>query len=212
MVKLFCAIVGVAGSAFEVDIDDAESVSALKKSIKAENSDDPTLKNVAAKNLQLFLAKTEGGAWLDGAGVAAVTVDGDGHPQGFELMDPTLWIKNPKHFGANFQPGEGQIHVLVVVPEQGTSAPLVSDGGVFDRCSDPFFSKFQTVYQVGDWLEFSSLLPLTRRQKLYIRSSYKVIADQALLNPDGNMVKYAVVTGTPGEASAAFRRRGEFLL
>ncbi|KAG2960266.1 hypothetical protein PC120_g28004 [Phytophthora cactorum] len=104
MVKLFCAIVGVAGSAFEVDIDDAESVSALKKSIKAENSDDPTLKNVAAKNLQLFLAKTEGGAWLDGAGVAAVTVDGDGHPQGFELMDPTLWIKNPKHFGANFQP------------------------------------------------------------------------------------------------------------
>ncbi|KAG2807517.1 hypothetical protein PC113_g24037 [Phytophthora cactorum] len=130
MVKLFCAIVGVAGSAFEVDIDDAESVSALKKSIKAENSDDPTLKNVAAKNLQLFLAKTEGGAWLDGAGVAAVTVDGDGHPQGFELMDPTLWIKNPKHFGANFQPGEGQIHVLVVVPEQGTSAPLVSDDGL----------------------------------------------------------------------------------
>ncbi|KAG3196331.1 hypothetical protein PC129_g24709 [Phytophthora cactorum] len=64
MVKLFCAIVGVAGSAFEVDIDDAESVSALKKSIKAENSDDPTLKNVAAKNLQLFLAKTDDGAWL----------------------------------------------------------------------------------------------------------------------------------------------------
>ncbi|KAG3009859.1 hypothetical protein PC120_g15417 [Phytophthora cactorum] len=59
---------------------------------------------------KLFLAKTEGGAWLDGAGVAAVTVDGGGHPQGFELMDPTLWIKNPKHFGANFQPGEGQIH------------------------------------------------------------------------------------------------------
>ncbi|KAG4040930.1 hypothetical protein PC123_g23542 [Phytophthora cactorum] len=64
MVKLFCAIVGVAGSAFEVDIDDAESVSALKKSIKAENSDDPTLKNVAAKNLRLFLAKEGDGAWL----------------------------------------------------------------------------------------------------------------------------------------------------
>ncbi|KAG2958519.1 hypothetical protein PC119_g26985 [Phytophthora cactorum] len=210
MVKLFCAIVGVAGSAFEVDIDDAESVSALKDAIKAKKPND--FKDVDADKLQLFLAKKHG-AWLDGAGAAAVTLDEDGPLRGFgDPMDPTLWVKNAKYFGENFQPGEGQIHVLVVVPEQGTSAPLVSDGGVFDRCSDPFFSKFQTVYQVGDWLEFSSLLPLTRRQKLYIRSSYRVIADQALLNPDGNMVKYAVVTGTPGEASAAFRRRGEFLL
>ncbi|KAG2874945.1 hypothetical protein PC117_g27513 [Phytophthora cactorum] len=119
-------------------------------------------------------------------------------------MDPTLWVKNAKYFGENFQPGEGQIHVLVVVPEQGTSATLVSDGGVFDHCIHPFFSKFQTVYQVGDWLAFSSLLPLTKRQKLYIRSSYRVIADQALLNPDGNMVKYAVVTGTPGVGKSVF--------
>ncbi|KAG4220951.1 hypothetical protein PC116_g30570, partial [Phytophthora cactorum] len=199
-ISLECAIVGQAGT-FDVTIDDGKKVSVLKDAIKGKKPD--TIKGEADK-LQLFLAKTEGGAWLDGAGVAAVTVDGDGHPQGFELMDPTLWIKNPKHFGANFQPGEGQVHVLVVVPEQGTSAPLVSDGGVFDRCSDPFFSKFQTVYQVGDWLEFSSLLPLTRRQKLYIRSSYKVIADKALLNPDGNMVKYAVVTGTPGVGKSVF--------
>ncbi|KAG2946194.1 hypothetical protein PC118_g25682, partial [Phytophthora cactorum] len=62
MVKLFCAIVGVAGSAFEVDIDDAESVSALKKSIKAKKPND--FKDVDADKLQLFLAKTEGGAWL----------------------------------------------------------------------------------------------------------------------------------------------------
>ncbi|KAG2801399.1 hypothetical protein PC113_g24603 [Phytophthora cactorum] len=207
MVKLFCAIVGVAGSAFEVDIDDAESVSALKDAIKAEKPND--FKDVDADKLQLFLAKKHG-AWLDGAGAAAVTLDEDGPLRGFgDQMDPTLWVKNAKYFGENFQPGEGQIHVLVVVPEQGTSAPLVSDGGVFDRCSDPFFSKFQTVYQVGDWLEFSSLLPLTRRQKLYIRSSYRVIADQALLNPDGNMVKYAVVTGTPGVGKSV---RGEFLL
>ncbi|KAG2784752.1 hypothetical protein PC112_g24696 [Phytophthora cactorum] len=207
MVKLFCAIVGVAGSAFEVDIDDAESVSALKDAIKAKKPND--FKDVDADKLQLFLAKKHG-AWLDGAGAAAVTLDEDGPLRGFgDQMDPTLWVKNAKYFGENFQPGEGQIHVLVVVPEQGTSAPLVSDGGVFDRCSDPFFSKFQTVYQVGDWLEFSSLLPLTRRQKLYIRSSYRVIADQALLNPDGNMVKYAVVTGTPGVGKSV---RGEFLL
>ncbi|KAG2870512.1 hypothetical protein PC114_g27349 [Phytophthora cactorum] len=123
MVKLFCAIVGVAGSAFEVDIDDAESVSALKDAIKAKKPND--FKDVDADKLQLFLAKTEGGAWLAGAGVAAVTVDGDGHPQGFELMDPTLWIKNPKHFGANFQPGEGQIHVLVVTLPSGGIIPWI---------------------------------------------------------------------------------------
>ncbi|KAG2783694.1 hypothetical protein PC112_g24748 [Phytophthora cactorum] len=201
MVKLFCAIVGEAGSAFEVKIDDDESVSALKDAIKAKNKRTITCD---AKDLQLFLAKKHG-AWLDGAGAAAVTLDEDGPLRGFgDQMDPTLWVKNAKYFGANFQPGEGQIHVLVVVPEQGTSATLVSDGGVFDHCIHPFFSKFQTVYQVGDWLEFSSLLPLTKRQKLYIRSSYRVIADQALLNPDGNMVKYAVVTGTPGVGKSVF--------
>ncbi|KAG2766625.1 hypothetical protein PC111_g25115, partial [Phytophthora cactorum] len=105
MVLLNCALVGVAGSAFPVDIDENKSVGHLKDAIKAKKPND--FKDVDADKLQLFLAKTEGGAWLAGAGVAAVTVDGDGHPQGFELMDPTLWIKNPKHFGANFQPGEG---------------------------------------------------------------------------------------------------------
>ncbi|KAG2781688.1 hypothetical protein PC112_g24850 [Phytophthora cactorum] len=115
MVLLNCALVGE-GSVISIIIEEWKTVALLKKAIKEEKPND--FKDVDADKLQLFLAKTEGGAWLAGAGVAAVTVDGDGHPQGFELMDPTLWIKNPKHFGANFQPGEGQIHVLVVVPEQ----------------------------------------------------------------------------------------------
>ncbi|KAG2888405.1 hypothetical protein PC117_g24910 [Phytophthora cactorum] len=61
MVKLFCAIVGVAGSAFEVDIDEGQKVGDLKKAIKDQSDGlitDPWPK------LQLFLAKTEGGAWL----------------------------------------------------------------------------------------------------------------------------------------------------
>ncbi|KAG3085959.1 hypothetical protein PI124_g3378 [Phytophthora idaei] len=33
-------------------------------------------------------------------------------------MDPLLWIKNAKYFGPGFQPDEGEIHALVVVPEQ----------------------------------------------------------------------------------------------
>ncbi|KAG4036698.1 hypothetical protein PC123_g27734 [Phytophthora cactorum] len=206
MVTLYCAVVGVAGSAFPVDIDASLSVGHLKDAIKGKKPD--TIKGEADK-LQLFLAKKHG-AWLDGAGAAAVTLDEDGPLRGFgDPMDPTLWVKNAKYFGENFQPGEGQIHVLVVVPEQGTSAPLVSDGGVFDRCSDPFFSKFQTVYQVNSWLEFPALLPLTERQKLYVRCSYKSIATQALTKVDPNRRKYAVITGTPGIGKSV---RGEFLL
>nr|KAH7501144.1 Crinkler effector protein 8 [Phytophthora ramorum] len=119
MMKLVCAIVGVAGSAFPVEIDADQLVGDLKKVIKGEKPND--LKDIDADKLQVFLAKTDG-AWLDGAGAAAVALDERGHPQGCVQMDPTLWIKNPKHFGDNFQPGEGQVHVLLVVPE-GVSAP-----------------------------------------------------------------------------------------
>ncbi|KAE9050197.1 hypothetical protein PR001_g2611 [Phytophthora rubi] len=63
------------------------------------------------------MAKKKDGTWLDGAGAASVALDERGHPQGFAPMNPTLWIKNPQHDGDNFQPGEGQVHVLVVVPE-----------------------------------------------------------------------------------------------
>ncbi|KAG3114366.1 hypothetical protein PI126_g24724, partial [Phytophthora idaei] len=127
MVKLFCAIVGEAGSAFPVNIDQSETVGDLKKAIKGEKKNG--LKDVDADKLQLFLAKAANGAWLDGAGVAAVTlekaagsavpvlVDDHGNRHDFVKMDPLLWIKNDQHFGANFQPGEGQVHVLVVVPD-----------------------------------------------------------------------------------------------
>eukprot|EP00644_Phytophthora_capsici_P000809 jgi/Phyca11/108895/e_gw1.16.149.1 len=61
--SLQCAIVGQIGSSFDVEIDDGEKVSKLKDAIKTKNKDDPILKTVAAKNLQLFLAK-QGNAWL----------------------------------------------------------------------------------------------------------------------------------------------------
>ncbi|KAG3110618.1 hypothetical protein PI126_g24848, partial [Phytophthora idaei] len=79
-------------------------------------------------------------------------------------------------------PQKKELHVLVVVPKQGTSAPIVSQDGVFDHCSDPFFSQLSTVDQVNSWLQFPALLPLTERQMLY----------------------YAVVTGTPGVGKSVF--------
>ncbi|KAG2771626.1 hypothetical protein PC118_g25473 [Phytophthora cactorum] len=60
MVTLYCAIVGVAGSAFPVDINETLSVGHLKKAILDENED---IKG-PARALQLFLAKTDDGAWL----------------------------------------------------------------------------------------------------------------------------------------------------
>ncbi|KAG2989094.1 hypothetical protein PC118_g6352 [Phytophthora cactorum] len=54
--------------------------------IKEENSDDPTLKNVAAKDLRLFLAKKEDGRWLDEDEAPAVALDDQGHPQGFKSI------------------------------------------------------------------------------------------------------------------------------
>ncbi|KAL8020053.1 hypothetical protein Plhal710r2_c014g0063781 [Plasmopara halstedii] len=114
MVNLVCAIVGAASNAFEVNIDDTASVAALKKAVKAEKPND--MKGIDADKLELFLAKTEGGVWLDEAGVASVALDERGNPRGYVKMRSTLWIRNAMLFGDNFQPGEEQIHVLVVVP------------------------------------------------------------------------------------------------
>ncbi|KAE9023971.1 hypothetical protein PR003_g11598 [Phytophthora rubi] len=111
MVKLFCVIVGATGSVFPVDIDSSESVGDLKKAIKKEK-----MYQFPADELQLFLAKTEDGTWLDVARVAFVPLDEHGYPQGFSHMDPILWINNPEIFGDNFQWGERQVHVLVAIP------------------------------------------------------------------------------------------------
>jgi Crinkler effector protein N-terminal domain len=116
MVKLFCALVGVRGSAFSVTIDASEFVGDLKDAIKLKKEND--LKAVDADKLQLFLARKGDGTWLDRDGAEAVTLDEHGHPIGFAHMDPLLWIKNPKNFGERFEPNEGEIHVLVVVPPE----------------------------------------------------------------------------------------------
>ncbi|ETO71770.1 serine/threonine protein kinase [Phytophthora nicotianae P1976] len=125
MVKLFCAIVGVAGSAFSVRVDDeSDSVDDLKKAIKAENSATITCD---AKDLQLFLAKAEDNAWLSSltedvkelkkgkktALVEALTHE-DKELQGESGLKKVLAGMLP--------PSTDEIHVLVVVPD-GSTAP-----------------------------------------------------------------------------------------
>ncbi|KAL7680592.1 hypothetical protein Plhal304r1_c064g0151441 [Plasmopara halstedii] len=58
MLKLFCGIVGVAGSACLVRVDESVSADDLDEAINEKNSNDLT--DVDTKNLQLFPAKTEG--------------------------------------------------------------------------------------------------------------------------------------------------------
>ena len=62
----------------------------------------------AAKKLQLFLARNNDDTWLDSSTGRALTLDGNGHPEGFLHMDPPLSIKNPKYFGETFQPCVGR--------------------------------------------------------------------------------------------------------
>ncbi|KAG2966606.1 hypothetical protein PC120_g27073 [Phytophthora cactorum] len=203
--SLQCAIVGQAGGSFDVEIDDGAKVSKLKKKIKEEK-----MYQFPADELHLFLAKTEVGAWLRDVDPGVLELEeGRINPDVQTLIDgekmrATWTIKDVLEEYHMPTPQSRQVHVLVVVPGQWTSAPIVSQDGVFDHCIHPFFSQFPTVDQVGDWLEFPALLPLTERQKLYVRCSYKSIATQALTKVDPNRRKYAVITGTPGIGKSVF--------
>ncbi|KAE9297666.1 hypothetical protein PR003_g23438, partial [Phytophthora rubi] len=126
MVKLFCAVVGVAGSAFEVDIDEVASVSALKKAIKEEKKN--KLDKVDADALQLFLAKKDG-AWLKDDDPAALELEeGNTHQDIQTLIDgekmKATWTIEDVLTANNMTKRKGrapksrQIHVLVAVPEQ----------------------------------------------------------------------------------------------
>ncbi|ETI55173.1 hypothetical protein F443_02136 [Phytophthora nicotianae P1569] len=119
MVKLFCAIVGVAYSAFPVDIDASQLVGDLKKVIKEKKPD--TIKCEADK-LQLSLAK-KGAGWLPSAELRAIR-KGEDLP-GFErvsLVDTedelysTYSIRDVLDTNGMPPPQTRQIHVLVEVP------------------------------------------------------------------------------------------------
>ncbi|KAE9071391.1 hypothetical protein PF010_g25888 [Phytophthora fragariae] len=116
MAKLFCAIVGVAGSAFPVDIDTGQTVGDLKKAIKEEKTN--KLKDIDADALQLFLAKTADGKWLPSNDPDVVAMRSGAVSEKVQNLlngqiDPAEEIADV------FVPApqKKEIHVLVVVPE-----------------------------------------------------------------------------------------------
>eukprot|EP00644_Phytophthora_capsici_P009795 jgi/Phyca11/131615/e_gw1.108.42.1 len=120
-VSLQCAIVGQTGSSFDVEIDDSEKVSKLKKAI--EKQEKISFKDVDAVDLHLFLAKVQKDmTWLYSRSedvkklkkgektplIEALTMERH-ELQGEDPLENVLNGIDP--------PSVRQIHVLVVVPK-----------------------------------------------------------------------------------------------
>ncbi|KAF0720287.1 Aste57867_431 [Aphanomyces stellatus] len=133
MPKLFCVVVGHEGSPFSVNIAADETVDDLKDKIKEKN-----MYQFPAKELELYLAKN--GLSRDEA--KAATLDEDG--------------KNDYHFGMNFQPEEGNIYVLVVVPREmppNGKRSIEELGEILDERLNKFFKdrdEKRSVYSLSD--------------------------------------------------------------
>ncbi|EEY68059.1 Crinkler (CRN) family protein [Phytophthora infestans T30-4] len=144
LLSLQCAVVGQAGSSFDVEIGDGAKVSALKREIKKEKTND--FKGIDADKLQLFLAKTEGGAWL-----SSVTEDVKKLKKGEKTALVESLTQEEKELQGEsglkkvlvgmLPPSTDEIHVLVVVPDgAGGSA---SDTSRMDR----LFDRVDKVYE-----------------------------------------------------------------
>jgi hypothetical protein len=126
MVTLVCALVGVKGNAFAVDIDASKLVDHLKDAIKVKKEND--LKAIDADKLHLFLAKKGDNTWLESStddvkklkkGEKTALIEALTHEDN-ELQGESGLQKVLKDMP---QPATDQIHVLVVVPQQEPSQP-----------------------------------------------------------------------------------------
>ncbi|EEY65446.1 Crinkler (CRN) family protein [Phytophthora infestans T30-4] len=129
MVKLFCSIVGVAGSAFSVEVDEGKTVDDLKEAIKAKKAND--FKEVDADKLQLFLAKKDEGRgpWLTEEEVKKDVID----TTGLKLLGAArarlrrVGLSDVDVGGVDEDEeveGRGPVNVLVVVPEGAVGSAL----------------------------------------------------------------------------------------
>ncbi|ETP53360.1 hypothetical protein F442_01724 [Phytophthora nicotianae P10297] len=145
MVKLFCAIVGVAGSAFEVDIDDGGSVAALKDAIKGKNSKTITCD---AKDLQLFLAKKADGAWLSSKDPGVISMRSGVIPEQVKTL-MNVEVDPADDIGDVFEgaPTKKTVHVLVVVPEAVGGS--VSEASKLDQLVDKVDRLYDQLNKTG---------------------------------------------------------------
>ncbi|EGZ13480.1 hypothetical protein PHYSODRAFT_368893, partial [Phytophthora sojae] len=112
MLLLNCMLVGD-GGVISTILEEWKTVALLKKAIKVEKPND--FKDIDADKLQLFLAKTESGAWLSSKDPDMISMRSGGIPEHVKTllnveMDPADEI------GDVFEgaPTKKTIHVLVV--------------------------------------------------------------------------------------------------
>ncbi|OWY98877.1 hypothetical protein PHMEG_00030237 [Phytophthora megakarya] len=113
MVKLVCVIDRVPGSSFPVDIDENKMVGDLKTAIQDAYKCN-ILKDVDPGELQLFLAKTEGGAWLTDDDDLDKMLQNRVDTSKMEKLRGSWELNKPHLFGPL---GKDVVHVLVVVPD-----------------------------------------------------------------------------------------------
>ncbi|ETN01922.1 hypothetical protein PPTG_23989 [Phytophthora nicotianae INRA-310] len=131
MVKLFCAVVGAAGSAFSVGVDESDTVDDLKKAIRAE----PEFGYPNSK-MNLFLAK-RGDAWLtenEVKGVSDTSSLTHLDVARAEISVVGLSEKDVRHQVDKHQvaAGNGPVNVMVVVvPTEEVVVPALSQQSFF---------------------------------------------------------------------------------
>ncbi|KAK1934320.1 WD repeat-containing protein 5B [Phytophthora citrophthora] len=153
MVKLFCAIVGAAGSAFYVDIAEDASVSALKEAIK--NKKKNALDGVDPDDLQLFLSKTEGGRWLPDNDALDTLLQSGIDASSYLYLRGSWRLKKPELFGPGVSLGEDVVHVLVVVPEQQSASIVLTKKRKLADISDSITpSSFAKCKGSGSWVKW----------------------------------------------------------
>ncbi|GMF17591.1 unnamed protein product [Phytophthora lilii] len=120
---LYCAIVGEAGRAFSVLVDESDSVDDLKDAIKTR-----MMFKFPADELQLFLAKPTEAVWLTQLDVLQGVRDTNGYKH-LQFVDAKFRVVGlaSRQLGVVGEEevaiGKGHVHVLVVVPGQGGTPP-----------------------------------------------------------------------------------------
>ncbi|EEY68566.1 Crinkler (CRN) family protein [Phytophthora infestans T30-4] len=147
MLVFFCVIVGEADSTFMVKLDEGVSVGKLKKAIL--DAHPKSLKDVGEREVQLFVAKTSDGKWLE----AESEVSEDGRIPN-SILDVTSgkaveatktlknWLFTENRMG---QPSSNQIHILVKVKKNRPCALSQRFAEMNDSKQDEPLSKKQKI-------------------------------------------------------------------
>ncbi|CEG36016.1 CRN-like protein [Plasmopara halstedii] len=160
MVTLSCAVVGAAGSAFPVDIDEIKLVGHLKDMIKVKKPND--FKNIDPDKLQLFLAKTADGVWLSSKDPAVVALQSGDVPDQLKTL-LIMEMYPADEIGEVFEraPTKKTIHVLVVVPkdenDRSAAMALGKNQEEYEKTSTRDTNKKRRNRDIDSSLPYSSL-------------------------------------------------------